>query len=239
VLEAPAGIGAVQRALICKRLRWQQGRSHPVYLPSHFVEDRPEVLGAFIEAHPFGMLVTLDGGHPTIDLMPMLLDREAPGGPRLRGHVARANPVARRVPSGAEVLAVFGGVQHYISPSWYPSMDVDDRVVPTWNYVAIEVRGRIDWFDEPQRLRGLVGALTDRHESGRSEPWSVADAPPDYIDSMLRAIVGFEIAVASLTGKFKGSQNRSAADRDGVARGLAADGVSAASIAELVREPRR
>jgi transcriptional regulator len=210
-----------------------------VYLPSHFVEDRPEVLAAYIGAHPLAMLVTLDAGRATVDLIPMLLEREAPGGPRLLGHVARANPVIARVPPGTEVLAVFGGAQHYVSPSWYPSIEADGRAVPTWNYVAIEVRGAIAWFDEPARLRGLVGMLTEKHESGRAEPWSVADAPQDYIDSMVRAIVGFEIAVASLVGKFKGSQNRVAADRGGVARGLAADGVSAETIAELVREPRR
>ncbi len=206
-----------------------------MYLPKHFSEQRPEALAAFVHTHPLGMLVTLDDGRPTVDHVPMLL--EATPVLRLRGHVARANAVATRVSTGAEVLAVFRGADHYITPSWYEAKQVDGRVVPTWNYSVVEARGRIRWFDAPEQLQAIVEALTRRHESGRAAPWAVADAPPDYIASMLKAIVGFEIEVQSMIGKFKASQNRSAADRHGVGRGLAEDGVATAATAELVRDP--
>lgn len=207
-----------------------------MYLPKHFVEDRAESLHRFVREHPLGMLVTLDGGRPTVDHVPMLL--EAGAASRLRGHVARANAIATRVPDGEEVLVVFRGADHYVTPSWYPSKRVDGRVVPTWNYSAVHVRGRIQWFDAADRLRALVDELTRTQEARRAAPWSVADAPEDYLTSMLRAIVGFEIEVASMTGKFKASQNRSEADRRGVALGLAEEGVPPATVAELVRDPR-
>jgi transcriptional regulator len=207
-----------------------------MYLPKHFREDRAEVLAAFVRAHPLGMLVTLDGTRPTVDHIPMLLE----GGPgaRLRGHVARANMVAAQVADGEEVLVVFSGAQCYVTPSWYPAKRIDGKVVPTWNYSVVHVRGRIRWFDAPERLHALVDALTRTHESQRAQPWSVDDAPDDYVATMLRAIVGFEIEIESMTGKFKASQNRSVGDRRGVARGLAEDGVADPDAAELVREPR-
>jgi transcriptional regulator len=207
-----------------------------MYLPKHFAEDRAEVLAAFVQTHPLGMLVTVDGGRPTVDHVPMLLE-SAPA-LRLRGHVARANAVATRIADGEEVLVVFRGADHYITPSWYAAKQVDGRVVPTWNYSVVEVRGRIRWFDDPDRLHAVVEALTRRHEAPRAAPWSVADAPVDYLASMLKAIIGFEIEVSAMSGKFKAAQNRSAADRDGVARGLAQDGVPASGAAELVRDPR-
>jgi transcriptional regulator len=207
-----------------------------MYLPKHFSEDRTDVLAAFVRAHPLGMLVTLDGGRPTVDHVPMLL--EVAPDLRLRGHVARANAVAARVADGEEVLVVFRGADHYITPSWYPGKRVDGKVVPTWNYSVVQVRGRIRWFDAPDRLRAIVDALTRSQESARAAPWSVDDAPEDYLASMLRAIVGFEIEVESMTGKFKASQNRNEADRRGVAGGLAAEGVPPGIAAEIVRDPR-
>jgi len=207
-----------------------------MYLPKHFSEDRPEVLAAFLRAHPLGMLVTLDDGRPTVDQIPMLL--EVTPRLRLRGHVARANSVATRVTAGEEVLVVFRGADHYISPSWYEAKRIDGKVVPTWNYSLVQVRGRISWFDAPDRVRAIVDDLTRTQESPRAAPWSVDDAPADYLATMLRAIVGFEIDVESMSGKFKASQNRSAADRRGVAGGLAADGVPPEVVAEVVRDPR-
>jgi len=207
-----------------------------MYLPKHFLEDRGDVLAPFVRAHPLGMLVTLDGGQPAVDLVPMLL--EIAPAPQLRGHVARANSVVKRVADGDAVLVVFRGEDRYITPSWYASKQVDGKVVPTWNYSMVQVRGRLRWFDAPDRLLGIVTALTRTHEAPRAAPWSVDDAPPDYIASMLRAIVGFEIDVESMTGKFKSSQNRHEADRRGVAAGLAADGVPPGVAAEVVRDPR-
>jgi len=207
-----------------------------MYLPRHFSEDRPEALAAFVAAYPLGMLVTVEDSLPTVDHVPMLL--EAAPVPRLYGHVARANAVTSRVADGGEVLVVFRGADHYITPAWYATKQLDGRVVPTWNYSVVEVRGRIRWFDDAERLHAVVDALTRHYESPRASPWSVADAPAEYLAGMLKAIVGFEIEIASMTGKFKSSQNRNAADRDGVARGLAADGVPPAAVAELVRDPR-
>ena len=207
-----------------------------MYLPKHFSEDRTDVLAAFVRAHPLGMLVTLDGGRPTIDLAPMLMELEPVV--RLRGHVARANAITKRVADGEEVLVVFRGADQYITPSWYAAKQIDGKVVPTWNYSLVQVRGRIRWFETPERLHAIVEALTRTHESPRAAPWSVDDAPADYVASMLRAIVGFEIEVESMTGKFKASQNRNEADRRGVAAGLAADGVPAGTAAEIVRDPR-
>lgn len=209
-----------------------------MYLPKHFHEDRPEVLAPFLRAHPLGMLVTLDDGRPEVDHVPMLFEQAAASAARLHGHVARANSVVSRAPDGTEVLVVFRGAQGYVTPNWYASKPIDGKVVPTWNYSVVHVRGRIQWFDAPERLRTLLDALTGEHEAPRRTPWAVADAPADYIAGMLRAIIGFEIAIESMTGKFKASQNRNEGDRAGVARGLAADGVPTAAAAELVRQPR-
>ena len=210
-----------------------------MYLPAHFREDRPDVLDAFIAAHPLGLLVTMQDGRPTIDPIPMRLALQADGTRRLRGHVARGNAIASAVPSGSEVLVMFGGANQYISPSWYATKQIDGRVVPTWNYSIVEVRGRVDWFREREPLLDLVSMLTDHHESRRADPWKVGDAPDDYIDGMLKAIVGFEIAVDSMVGKFKASQNRNEEDRTGVAAGLVAGGTDSAAAAELVRRPEK
>lgn len=211
-----------------------------MYDPEHFREQRDEILHAFIDAHPLGALVTLRDGGLTADHIPMLRVPRPDGTQSLRRHVARANPIHRQVADGDPVLVIFGGAQAYISPSWYPSKREDGRVVPTWNYTVVHARGRIRFERDASWLRELVGALTDRHEAGRVEPWKVDDAPPDYIERMLAAIVGFEIEIDTLVGKFKASQNREAADRAGVASGLAAepDRQPAAPVDALVREPR-
>ena len=207
-----------------------------MYRPAHFREERRDVLHGFIERHPLGALVTVAAGRPEVDHVPMQLDREAGPCGRLSGHVARANPVVRAPPDGSQVLVVFAGADAYVSPSAYPSKQVDGRVVPTWNYAVVHARGPIRWFDDRDRLHALVAALTDRHESGRAEPWAVTDAPADYMDAMVRGIVGFEIEVEVLEGNFKSSQNRADADRDGVRRQLS-DVRTPDELAELVRAP--
>jgi transcriptional regulator len=128
----------------------------------------------------------------------------------LRGHIARANSLWRELPSGAGVLAIFAGAEHHISPSWYPSKGQDGKVVPTWNYATVHIKGVIRFMDDAAWLRELVGSLTETNEHGRLNRWHVNDAPEDYLDGMLRAIVGFEILISNVIGKFKGSQNRSA-----------------------------
>jgi transcriptional regulator len=194
-----------------------------MYRPAHFAEDRVEVLHELIRRRPLATLVATHGSTVDADHVPVLLDAaEGPCG-TLRGHVARANSLWRAVAEGSEVLAIFQGDGHYVSPAWYPSKHVDGKVVPTWNYVVVHARGPIRYRHEPGWLHDLVTTLTDTHETPRTERWRVADAPPDYVAAMLRAIVGFEIPLTSLTGKWKMSQNRSAADRAGVAAGLARD----------------
>ncbi|KQW39031.1 FMN-binding negative transcriptional regulator [Rhizobacter sp. Root404] len=202
-----------------------------MYLPPHFEEKRPEVLHALLREHPLGLLVTQDAaGELAANTVPFVLDADPAGGPGiLRAHVARANPVWRDARTDRDSLVVFQGPQAYISPGFYPSKAEHGKVVPTWNYVIVQGRGRLRAVDDAPWLRAFVTRLTDRHEAAREQPWAVTDAPDDYVTSMLRAIVGIEIELGALVGKWKVSQNRSAADRDGVARGLREAGVPRAS----------
>ncbi|HXN11007.1 MAG TPA: FMN-binding negative transcriptional regulator [Steroidobacteraceae bacterium] len=208
-----------------------------MYTPEHFREARPEVLRAFIARHPLGALIAHGPEGLCVELAPMQLSAHAEGEGRLRGHLARANPFWRTLAPGAPVLTLFRGAAHYVSPSWYPAKREHGRVVPTWNYVAVQVRGTIRFFEDARWLATLVEALTDEHEQPRAAPWRVADAPADYVAGMLRAIVGFEIEISAIEGKFKASQNRSDSDRAGVRAGLCEAGVSAADIAELCLDP--
>ncbi len=208
-----------------------------MYTPEHFRESRIEVLQALIRRHPLAVLVANVDGALVADHLPLQLVPGADGGGRLRGHVARGNPLWRQLPAGSAVLAIFHGAQHYISPSWYASKAEHGRVVPTWNYAAVHASGSIRFIEEPDWLLGLVESMTDEHEQGRSPRWRVSDAPTDHTAAKLRAIVGFEIAINALIGKFKASQNRSAADRSGVIRALRAEGVTEEALADLVRDP--
>jgi transcriptional regulator len=198
-----------------------------MYLPSHFEEKRPDVIAALVRAHPLGMLITQDASHAlAANTIPFLLDADPAGGPGiLRAHVARANPVWREATSGLDSLVAFQGEQAYISPSFYPSKALHGKVVPTWNYVMVQARGKLRAIDDADWVRTFVTRLTERHETPRAKPWAVSDAPDDYIATMLSAIVGIEIVLTSITGKWKVSQNRSAADREGVAHGLADAGI--------------
>jgi transcriptional regulator len=180
------------------------------------------------------------------DTIPLMFEAAAdavtaPADPKieglLRGHVARANPLWRSA-DGREVLVQFNGPQAYISPSYYPSKAEHGKAVPTWNYVLVQAHGRLRAVDDATATHRLVSELTGRHEGGRAAPWAVDDAPPDYIAQMVRAVVGIEISVTALVGKWKLSQNRSAADRDGVVEGLADETLaSARAVAPWVRDP--
>jgi transcriptional regulator len=191
-----------------------------MYQPSHFVEQDPDALLALMHAAPLATLIR-GGTELAADVLPLEVDR-IDGGWRLTGHVARANTLWREA-DGQPVLVLFQGPQAYVSPNWYPSKFQHGKVVPTWNYTMVQAHGRLRAIEDPAWLRALVTRLTERHEGGRAMPWHVADAPPDYIDTMLRAIVGIEIEVTRLEGKFKLSQNRSAEDRTGVVLGLESD----------------
>jgi transcriptional regulator len=210
-----------------------------MYLPKSFEPPDVDALREFVRRHPFGSLVTmtstgLDGNH-----LPFLIDAEpAPYG-TLRGHVARANPVWREC-GAADALVIFQGPDSFISPSWYPTKRETAAVVPTWNYIVVHAHGRARAVDDAEWLRAHVEALTDRQERERDAPWAVSDAPEDYIQKMVGAIVGLEITITRLTGKWKLSQNRSERDRQGVIDGLLGEGTeSAATMARLVRAATR
>jgi transcriptional regulator len=205
-----------------------------VYVPDHFRESHDEVLRHFVAKHPLAILVAHTSLGLSANHIPMAWHPAPAGAGVLRGHVARANRLWREVEDGSSVLAIFSGAGHYISPTWYPSKRIDGKAVPTWNYAAVHVRGAIRFIDEAGWLRVLVEALTEAHEAGRPDRWHVSDAPVDYTEAMLRSIVGFEIEITAVEGKFKGSQNRSLADRTSVAAALREQGIGAADLAELV-----
>jgi transcriptional regulator len=191
-----------------------------MYVPSHFEETRVEVLHELIRECSFAALVTLGSDGLDANHIPFELDAApAPLG-TLRAHVARGNPVWRDFSRDLEVLVVFQGPQAYITPSWYETKKETGRVVPTYNYAVVHAHGPLRVVEDHEWLRGLVERLTTRYEASRPQPWKVADAPGDFVDKQLGAIVGLEIPIARLVGKWKVSQNRPAADRDGVARGL-------------------
>jgi transcriptional regulator len=204
-----------------------------VYVPEHFREARIEVLQAFMERHPLATLVANTSDGLTANHIPLRSTLRPDGTGTLRGHIARGNSLWRELGADAPVLAIFMGPDSYVSPNWYPSKREHGKAVPTWNYATIHLKGTIRFIDDVAWLRDFVSTLTDTHEQPRAHPWHVTDAPPDYIDSMLRAIVGFEIAVSSIVGKFKGSQNRSTADRAGVNAALRTEGRDSDEIAEL------
>lgn len=212
-----------------------------MYNPSHFEETRPDVLRGLITAHPLGALVTLtseglDANHLPFELAP----GDGPHG-TLRAHVARNNRVWQDFSRDHDVLVIFQGPAAYITPSWYQAKKETGKVVPTYNYCVVHAHGPLVVRDDREWLRAMVTRLTDRFEATRPAPWAVADAPADYIEQMLAAIVGIEIPITRLTGKWKISQNRPVADQAEVARGLAAQGNSdSVAMAELIRNfPRR
>ena len=190
-----------------------------LYVP-HFNVMAADDVRPFVEAVATAQLVTVgEDGVPDATFLPVLWEGE-----RLVGHLARANGHWRRIVEGSQVLAIVTGPDAYVSPSWYAAKAEHGKVVPTWNYSVVHLRGTVVVHDDAAWVRSLVTRLTDRHESSRPAPWAVSDAPDDYIDKNLRPIVGVEMVVSSVEAKAKLSQNRSDADRAGVAVGLAADG---------------
>lgn len=206
-----------------------------MYLPAYFEEKRADVLHALMRARPLATLVTLCDSGIAANHIPVETSAEpAPHG-LIRGHVARANPLWRTYRADSEALAIFQGPQAYISPSFYPSKQETGEVVPTWDYAVAHARGTMRFVHDAEWLRALVSRLTNAHEASRQAPWKIDDAPAPYIDRMLTMIVGFEIAVTSLTGKWKLSQNHPAANRRGVTAGLrAASGAEAGEVADML-----
>ena len=193
-----------------------------MYVPRAFAESDIRILHQQMQATPLPVLVTHGSQGLLASHVPLLLNPdEGPNG-TLYGHLARANPHWQALTEGAEALVIFAGEQAYVSPSFYPSKAEHGKAVPTWNYVAVHAYGQAEVFDDAQRLLALVSELSHKHESRRPQPWTVSDAPADYIDSMLKAIVGFRLPVTRLLGKRKLSQNRSIKDQTGVREGLLA-----------------
>ena len=201
-----------------------------MYQPAHFREERLEVQHALIKAHPFGLLVSVGPDGPEANGVPFLLDIAAAPLGELKTHVARANNQWRNL-DGQNVLAVFQGPQAYVSPSNYETKRETGKVVPTWNYVMVQVRGIARVHEDANWLKAQVASLTQTHEGGLAQPWQVSDAPSSYIESQLKGIVGIEIAIASIEGKWKVNQNRPEADRRGVSEGL-----GNGEMADLVRQ---
>ena len=195
-----------------------------MYLPAHFAETRPERLHALLHTHPLGLLITPGPQGPEADHLPFLFEPTVGPHGRLLAHVARANPVWQRCPDGTPVLVVFQGAQAYVSPNGYPSKHETHRQVPTWNYEVVHARGRLTVRDDERFVRGVVARLTRQHEAAEPRPWKMSDAPAEYLEAMLRAVVGLEIEITALEGKAKLSQNKAAADRQGAADALAARG---------------
>lgn len=205
-----------------------------MYLPAHFAEAREQALHRIIRDHPLGMLVTHGPDGIDADHLPFEFDpRRGPRG-ALLAHVARANDLWQRCPSGTKVMVVFRGADGYISPSWYPSKHEAHRQVPTWNYEVVHAHGTLVVRDDERFVRGVVARLTRRHEAGEPRPWKMGDSAPEYIDEMLRKIVGIEVVLESLVGKSKLSQNKEARDREGAVETLESRG--AAELARAMRE---
>jgi transcriptional regulator len=191
-----------------------------MYVPNANREDRLAVLHKLMEDQPFASLITVGSSGLFASHIPMVLEQNGANGV-LRGHLSRANTQWRDYSPSVEALAIFSGPQHYITPSWYPEKQETGRVVPTWNYVVVHAYGYLKVIEDGEWLLAHLKQLTTIHEAGSPIPWQIGDAPTDYVASQLKGIVGLEMAIERLEGKWKVSQNRSERDRDGVAKGLA------------------
>ena len=205
-----------------------------MYQPPAFREDREDILHALMRAHPFATLVISTATGIEANHLPLLLDDPDAGQAGLSGHFSKGNPLLHAfegLSGGLPALAIFHGPENYISPGWYPSKAADGKAVPTWNYAVVHAHGVLRAMTDPANLRAHLDALSAGQEAGRSPPWSPADAPEDYLASMMKGIIGFTMEIDRLEGKWKLGQNRSAEDRTGVIHGLT--GEENASAAEL------
>lgn len=194
-----------------------------MYVPRAFAENDIKALHQQMQGTPLAVLATYTDTGLIASHVPLLLNPDEGANGTLYGHLARANPHSKALAEGTETLVIFAGEQAYISPSFYPSKAEHGKAVPTWNYLAVHAYRTTEVFEDAERLLALVSRLSSKHEAGRPEPWAVSDAPVDYIDSMLKAIVGFRLPITRLEGKRKLSQNRHAADQAGVRQGLLAN----------------
>lgn len=206
-----------------------------MYQPPHFREEDLQTQHALIRAHPLGLLVTSGASGLLANPVPFHLDADASEKGTLRLHLARANGQWKDIRDGASVLTVFQGADSYVTPSWYQTKQETGKVVPTWNYAIVQARGPARIVEDADWLLAQIGAITSQHEGARQMPWSVGDAPDDFIRAQLKGIVGIEIEIAEIEGKWKVSQNRPVGDREGVAAGLAAEG-GQGDMLSLVRQ---
>lgn len=210
-----------------------------MYQPPHFREDRRAVQHALIKHHSLGLLITAGPEGLQANAIPFLVDTQASENGTLRAHLARANTQLRELAAVEECLVVFQGPQTYISPSLYPTKQETGKVVPTWNYITVHAWGQPQVMDDAAWLRGQVDDLTRHQEAARAAPWQVSDAPEPFLAAQIKGIVGLEIPITRIEGKWKVSQNRNAADQAGVANGLRGGGEEADVMASLVAERMR
>lgn len=206
-----------------------------MYLPPHFAVAEPEALHQLIQTYPLGALITHGERGLDADHLPFELDVGEGEQGVLRAHVARNNPLWQAVTDGQEVLVIFRAADGYVSPNWYPSKQEHHKQVPTWNYAVVHAHGPIRVRDDARFVRRLLASLTRVHEAAEPKPWKMADAPRDYLEAMVAAVVGIEIEITGLVGKFKLSQNKEAADRQGAIDALQAKGKLA--LAEAMQAP--
>tara|TARA_Y100001960_G_C14658573_1_gene819574 strand:- start:311 stop:931 length:621 start_codon:yes stop_codon:yes gene_type:complete len=205
-----------------------------MYRPTSFHEGRIDVMHDLMCAHPFATIITSGEQGLVANHLPFLLKNGTAEFGVLHGHVARENPLWRM--SSSEVLVIFNGPQHYISPSWYPSKQAQGKVVPTWNYAVVHAHGKLCTYEDSSWLREHLEELVAQHEASRNKVWAIDDAPDDFIATLLKGIVGIEIKIERLEGKWKVSQNRSEADRNGVVRGLRSERTPfSAEMSKLIR----
>ncbi len=208
-----------------------------MYQPPHHREDRLEVQHALIRSHPLGTLVTVGASGLVANALPFIIDASRGEFGTLQAHLARANNQWREFDAKVDALVIFQGVESYITPSWYPTKQDGGKVVPTWNYAIVQAWGRPRVIEDQAWLAGQIRALTRQQEGKRTEPWAVSAAPEPFIDAQLKGIIGIEIPITRIEGKWKASQNRPPGDRAGVARGLERQGDEASlAMARLVRE---
>jgi transcriptional regulator len=207
-----------------------------MYQPPHFREGRLEVQHRLIADHPLGLLISAGPGGLEANHVPFLVDPAGSPLGTLRAHLARANPQAAELAAAAECLVVFQGPQTYISPSLYPTKKETGKVVPTWNYITVQARGRAHVIDDADWLRRQIGDLTRHNEAARATPWQVSDAPEEFVAGQIKGIIGIEIPIVQIDGKWKVSQNRPAVDQAGVVAGLRGAGGNAAIMASAVFE---
>ena len=210
-----------------------------MYQPPHFVENRLAVQHALIREHSLGLLITAGPGGLQANYIPFLVAAEDSERGTLRAHLARANPQVGELAAVSECLVAFQGPQHYISPSLYPTKRETGKVVPTWNYITVHAWGRPRVIDDAGWLRRQIDDLTNHKEQPRPEPWLVSDAPETFVAAQIKGIIGLEIPIARIEGKWKVSQNRPAADQTGVIAGLRGGGDEADAMASHVADRRK